>query len=383
MNNYQKLLYQDLMLLAGDDNAFYFIDRLFNGRVFRVFNYRLASYTDFLKPNAMESRGIMFEMIDGNPLSLISLPPKKFFNWNENPLTTNIDFTKTRSIMDKLDGSIMTTYKLSKDAIYLKSKTSLESDQANAANKFLNLCENSALLEFLMHMELNGYSVSMEFTDPQFRIVLPYQAPNLTVFSARRLIDGTEYPYHLLQADMNKFGCAHNLVKCHFNDIGLCEIESFINNIPNMKDIEGYVVNVGGTNVKIKCNWYLSLHKTKDSINTPSKLFEVIINERSDDLRSLFIDDQYSSNLITEMEEKIIPEYNRIIYLVEKFHQMYKDVDRKTYAIAAKEQYPQLMSLCMNLYLGKTNDYQDFAIKNMTDIFGISNVNKLEKSIGE
>ncbi|UQJ95715.1 RNA ligase 1 and tail fiber attachment catalyst [Klebsiella phage CPRSB] len=37
------------------------------GTPVRIFNYRMASYTDWLKPGALECRGIMFEMDGDTP----------------------------------------------------------------------------------------------------------------------------------------------------------------------------------------------------------------------------------------------------------------------------------------------------------------------------
>ncbi len=80
MNN----LYNDLMTLCqtGDD-AFYYVDHTVTEHTkYRVFSYRLASYSDFLKPNALNCRGVMFQMLDSGPL-LVSLPMEKFFNLGE------------------------------------------------------------------------------------------------------------------------------------------------------------------------------------------------------------------------------------------------------------------------------------------------------------
>jgi hypothetical protein len=56
--------------LPGSNEAFYFMDY---GQ-YRVFNYRLASYTDFLAKDALEARGIMFYM-HGDNLDIPHLVP--------------------------------------------------------------------------------------------------------------------------------------------------------------------------------------------------------------------------------------------------------------------------------------------------------------------
>ena len=75
-------LFSDLMQLVSDsDGLFFFADQITNaGMNVRIFDYHLASYTDWLKPSAQECRGIMFEMNEGSPVRIISRPMAKFYN---------------------------------------------------------------------------------------------------------------------------------------------------------------------------------------------------------------------------------------------------------------------------------------------------------------
>ncbi|UQJ95286.1 RNA ligase 1 and tail fiber attachment catalyst [Klebsiella phage CPRSA] len=61
-------LYKQLMQLCGESETFFFVDQVtVMGTPVRIFNYRMASYTDWLKPGALECRGIMFEMDGDTP----------------------------------------------------------------------------------------------------------------------------------------------------------------------------------------------------------------------------------------------------------------------------------------------------------------------------
>lgn len=75
-------LYDNLMQLVKTNEAFYYVDHVLNDIIYRVFTYRLASYTDFLEPDALECRGHMFR-VDGDGVELVSLPLEKFFNLHE------------------------------------------------------------------------------------------------------------------------------------------------------------------------------------------------------------------------------------------------------------------------------------------------------------
>ena len=62
MNEYQTNLFNELMTLVEGNEAFFFHDWEVEDTIFRNFSYRLASYTDFLEPSALECRGHMFEV---------------------------------------------------------------------------------------------------------------------------------------------------------------------------------------------------------------------------------------------------------------------------------------------------------------------------------
>ena len=64
-------LYKQLIDLTNVNESFFFKDFPVDERIYRIFNYRLASYTEFLIPGAIECRGIMF-LVDeaGNYLDI-------------------------------------------------------------------------------------------------------------------------------------------------------------------------------------------------------------------------------------------------------------------------------------------------------------------------
>ncbi len=84
MNKFQTDLFNDLEHLVSNNEAFYKQSFELDGLTYWIYNYRLASYTDFLHPNALNCRGTMFEVdAEGNPIRLAALPIEKFFNVNE------------------------------------------------------------------------------------------------------------------------------------------------------------------------------------------------------------------------------------------------------------------------------------------------------------
>lgn len=367
-----KEYYLSLMKLCEGDSPFYFVDQVIDDKIYRIFSYRLASYSDFAQSEyARECRGHMFEITNtGDFIRLAAMAPTKFFNYKENPFTMDLDFSLCDLVMDKRDGSLISSFSHN-GKIYLKSKTSLHSDQARAAQAFLD--RTPKLKYFIEVMESNHCTVNMEYTAPTNRIVLPYQDENLTILNIRRIDNGFvgDYISHVLMKSLCKvYDCEQYLIENTASNIE--NYEDFINSIPDMTEIEGFVVRIqNGETVKIKTNWYLSLHRAKDSINSDRRLFEVVVNEAHDDLRSVFPDDAYLMERINRMESKVKEIYVKIKHHVEGFYNRNSLLDRKSYAILAQQEVPRMyFALAMNLYLGKDNDYKSWMIKSWKE-FGI------------
>ncbi len=356
MTSFEITLYEDLMSLTEGSEAFYFQDFVLEGKTYRIFNYRLASYTDFLEPSAMECRGVMFEVENNQAVRLASLPMSKFFNLNENPLTMNLDLSQILYVQVKADGSLMSTY-THNDQLRLKSKGSLFSEQALHAMEFLK--QHDDLRDRLHELNDCGYTSNLEWCAPQHRIVLGYLQPQLKVLNARHRASGEYLPYYQL---VQHFG-QENVIEQFEVD----NPEAFISSVKEMTDIEGFVVEmVSGLRFKVKCDWYLSLHHAKDSVNNPRRLFEAILDEAIDDLRSMFYTDELAMKQIDEMQVKVDHVYNHMVKVVEDFYNENKGLDRKSYAIKG-QQDPSLVNgkisyfgLVMNKYVGKPVDYKDF-----------------------
>jgi len=367
MNSFQKDLYANLMNLVATNEAFYHQDFFVDGTKYRIFNYRLASYSDFLLPNALDCRGTMFEVDEhGVAIRLAALPQQKFFNLNENPMTIGLDATQIVAVEVKADGSLMSTY-LHNGKVRLKSKGSTASEQCIAAMKWLDSLEDPWYKERLQLLTENGNTVNMEWCSPEHRIVLGYMEPRLTVLNARSTEDGSIVSRENLESAF------------YFKHIPIIERvvfgdgPTFVSSVKDMKDIEGFILIFDdGLHCKIKCDWYMSLHHTKDSITNPRRLFEAILDEAVDDLRAMFATDQLAMKLIDEMQVKVDHVYNGMVKMVEDFYEQNLALDRKSYALLAKDHFAGTLyfGLAMNKYVGKEFNYKEF-LKNKWKELGL------------
>lgn len=358
MNAYQTNLYNALINLFKLNEAFYHQDFNLDGKTYRIFNYRLASYTDFQLPGAMECRGVMFEVDGDKAVRLAALPMEKFFNLNENPATIGLDLTQVVEIQEKADGSLMSTY-MHNGELRLKSKGSLFSEQAIAAMKWLDRPENKHLKNVLTlaSLGMNPATVNLEWCAPEHRIVLGYMEPVLKILNMRENETG-DYVYNLADYFEKEW-----LIE----SLQVADPVTFVASIPSMTNIEGYVIRLAsGQRVKIKCDWYLSLHHAKDSVNNPRRLFEAILDEGIDDLRSLFHTDPLAMKIIDEMQGKVDHVYNGMVKAVEAFYEENKALDRKSYAIKGQQDETlkngalSYFGLAMTKYVGKPVDYKAY-----------------------
>lgn len=357
-----KRLYSELIALTEGSESFYFMDY---GQ-YRVFNYRLASYTEFMKPSALEARGIMFFLEDGKDPVLVCRPFKKFFNRNENPMTMNLDLSQVRHWAVKEDGSIITSYlEAGIGELRVKSKQSLFSDQTKMATAFLDQPENAAFKAEVYDLTRMGNTVLFELVSPANRIVLEYPKTELRVIGVRSNFGGNCYSKYLYKN-------SHPHIYFHWcKEFGGQDIKA--EDIAAMTGIEGFVGVMGdGLMFKDKTDWYKTLHHLKDSVNTPRRLFDAIIDETIDDAKSMFSTDTFMLERISEMESKVIPIYNKMIAYVEKFYEDNRGLERKDYAIKGQAESAGLFSLVMGKYTGKGLSYKDFAKKYREEVFGIS-----------
>lgn len=368
-------IFDDLNKLCETNEAFFFKDfTSIGGGTYRIFSYRLASYSDFLADSAFEARGSMWEIReDGSLIRCACRTLDKFFNAYENPFTMfpkDVLSSEIKLAMDKLDGSVISTFMDNDGVLRVKSNGSLHSEHAYNSTGIIH--SDPMLLNALIEADLAQYTVILEYTSPEYRIVLPYQTEALTVLSLRHrvtgeLLVGTElkkrFPVLYRESVFFQYGEIDKTFPMRET------LKESIDAVRSMQNIEGFVVQLkDGTTFKVKTDWYCALHFTKDSINVDSRLYEAVLQGASDDLKQLFSTDTYCLEKIEKMENLIFMCYNKLQADVESFVQTYKHLDRKEYAAMVTSTLPldlNRQGLAFALYNGRTVDYKEVLQKYM------------------
>ena len=349
-----KSLFDNLMNLCSDDsNTFFFVDTTSSMQSkFRIFSYYIASYSEWLKPDALECRGIMFELDDNNnPIRIAARPPKKFFNLFENPFTEDIKDDQVGLAFKKEDGSLISSF-IDKGELFLKSKGSLFSQQVLDAQKWLYDERRKPLLECLKWYAENDITINMEWVSPDNRVVLTYEEPRLIILNARHNITGEYIDLEDLVKDqtINQY-----IVDNHPFET----INELIKEVQELKDQEGYVVyNSKGAEpvFKIKCPWYVHLHSVKSSVSSDKNLWEAVAEGVSDDIKALFETDKASLDRIAKFESIYKKQFSFVYKTAIGIYNKLRGNSRKDYAIESQSilneiGYPQLFNIVMRLYL--------------------------------
>lgn len=388
MNEYQSNLYSQLMTLVENSKndkrpTFVYKDVpcVDNSHItYRIFNYQLPKYQDFLKEGAMQCRGTMFVLDKkNNTVQLASLPMDKFFGLGENPSTMNLSFEDIKEAYVKVDGSLLSTYIRYDGSLGFKSKSEPVFAFSNLVEEYLS--NHEALKADLLQMTVDGYTVDLEFVSTENRVILEYKESALHILNVRNRETGDYVDFRDLNF-LSKYPYISNyLVK----SMPISEFKDLNNNnkLLSLQNIEGAVVRLhDGRLVKIKTEWYMSQHNyvnIQDFSKAGKKLFMVVMNEATDELRSLLHYRNKSPNFkleeklayIDKAEETIQKVYGEFLDTVGAFFEKNKHLEYSEFLKKAKSELPpNLIGMVMPLHQGK--------IKNLKEAFIINYQNKIK-----
>lgn len=222
-----------------------------------------------------ECRGLTFKLSTGE---ILSRKYHKFFNIGEREesLPENIDFSKPHLIMEKLDGSLITPL-IVDDKLRFCTKNGL-TDISKPVDEFAT--GNALLHEFCMAMIGLKMTPLFEWCSPAQQIVIDHKVSRLVLTGIRNNLTGRYTPYDELALYKTRFDL--DLVKVH----GRVEnITDFIASTRKLVNAEGYVIWFDdGLRVKVKGDWYTTVHKTIDDIAQEKNIIKLIIDGHIDDV---------------------------------------------------------------------------------------------------
>lgn len=224
-------------------------------------------------------------VIDIRSEEVVVAPFRKFFNLNEveenliENIIIEIEKAKSVEFANKLDGSMQcaTMYKgevllTGSMALTPKSSWRLEEGYRMLTSNHINMIKDSPFITFIFEF--------ISLKDPH---VVKYnkEQEGLYLIGMRNKNNGKQYSYKEIEIFSKSYGVPMTKIE----DITIDQALK-ISRTAQSCDKEGWVLNVDGHMVKIKCDDYVMLHRTLDSISSVNVVIRAIAHDAYDDLIS-------------------------------------------------------------------------------------------------
>eukprot|EP01080_Neovahlkampfia_damariscottae_P001622 gene1622-12747_t len=307
------------------------------------FNYRFYSEKTFPNPKKAknkkekenfqilrELRGLVF---DKNTGKCINRPFHKFFNINgelEECNSKNINLKgKEHYWLEKLDGSMVTAILIKEendDIIRFKTKMGFNNEVSNKVEEFIfenqqfynfskeNELKNESkvnIILFSKHWLDEGFTPIFEFTSPKNQIIIEYQETKLILIGIRNNLTGQYVKYMNMKESAEKYKV--EIVKNYeFGD----DLESGIEKISQLKNIEGFVLNIENQNLyKVKSTWYRKLHDSTNKFQigkmSEAELWIKVLDNEMDEVFSVLTKNEDVKRSLKNFSENLWKKMNK------------------------------------------------------------------------
>lgn len=301
-----------------------------------------------------ECRGLVFDNETGK---VIARRFHKFFNLGEREelLAGNFDM-KSHKLPVKLDGSMITPIPVNGE-IRWGTKMGI-TDVALPVEEFVK--NHPEYHEYALMNRGWGWTPIFEWCSNKQRIVIDHKEDTLILLAVRHNVTGEYCDREELEDDARRFG----IPVVPLIEVGENLTDEIHEHIRAQEGAEGVVVTFdNGHMVKIKSDWYVRLHRTKDAISSERKVVDLMLNGNIDDLKPLM--DKESFDKIAAYEKAF---YEAVAKCARDLHANAlwlhnEGYDRKAFALNfAKGQGSIRSSLIFKWYDNFNVDFYDMII---------------------
>ena len=301
-------------------------------------NGNFASKQDEMYAIRRECRGIKFDSKTGLVIARLF---HKFFNLQEREETRiDDDFdlgVSDHYVLAKYDGSMIAPV-FCKDRLYWCTKMGV-TDISKMAEQFIEM--HPAYIKLAYYCIDQNQTPIFEFCSRKNRVVIDYPEDKLILLAIRENYSGQylslleiENILSRLQVPIPRVTSNHFQNEYTFN--------SWLDYVRNLKNEEGYIIRFfNGHMLKVKSSEYLKIHAAKDDFSREKAVIDLIISEKTDDLKPFLQDDDLKRLNKYENEFWLgVADYGN--QLEKKFLNYYElaQGDKKTFAVnyVSKEQ---------------------------------------------
>ena len=244
---------------------------------YTVINYNVMMADTFDCIIRRECRGIIFDTATGD---ILRRPFHKFFNVNEREETQDhvVDLSRPHAILEKLDGSMIAPFYVNGKMIWGTKMGA--TDVAKPVEEFVEAHPNYR--QFAEYAIERGYTPIFEWCSRKQRIVLDYKEDQLILTAMRDMATGRYVAGSFLVISAENYNIP---VVRQFEP--QTDMKAFLEYVRDLEDLEGFVVRFDdGHMLKLKCHWYLQIHKAKEAILQDRNIVELILDEKLDDVKA-------------------------------------------------------------------------------------------------
>jgi RNA ligase len=132
--------------------------------------------------------------------------------------------------------------------------------------------------DWLDDMMVDGFTPIFEYVAPTNKIVVEYAEAKLILTAVRETVSG-EY------RSLRQWDAPFELVR---TDASIFDFNAYLTYARDQQGREGDIIRFAdGHMVKVKNDWYVQIHKTKDIVAVDRNIVELVLNETIDDTRAM------------------------------------------------------------------------------------------------
>lgn len=345
-----------------------------------VYNMEFMIYHKLLR----YFRGIV---IDIKNMQLVCTPFDKFANvgengWEENSIeniTKEFASAKIIEVSNKLDGSLQSV-RFYNGAIAMSGSGSCDRENSYRladSSAWINLAENENYVRMIKENPDDTHIFEWISKEDAHIVVYDASMKGLYLIGIRNSLTGYQYSYEETLERARKYNVKTTELYTYTLDEIFAQCKSF-----KASEKEGFVVNLDGHRVKIKCDEYVSIAKMLKSASSGNEIVRNVYYNNLDDTLAKLPQEyhkkittiaSYVKLYITTMEAKI-----------NEFYEKAPKDNRKDFMIWISKNAPKLFfSFLVDKYLGK--DYnvigKVFVSKSGNKTESILKFNQIEKNM--
>lgn len=290
-------------------------------------------------------------VIDLKNEAIVLAPFRKFFNINEveeNSLENIYEEIKHADIFEitnKLDGS-MQSARYYQDKIFMAGSMAINQDNSWRLKDGYSMLSNN---HKRMIKENRNITFIFEYISLKDAHVVLYDKSEegLYLIGARDITSGHQWSYDLLSSCAKYYNVKMTNIEKKTIDEVLDEMK-----ILKSHEKEGWVINIDGHMVKVKCDDYVHLHRLLDKFSSVNVIIENVAEDRIDDMLSK-VPKGYKEKIV-KIANAIIEYKNNTTKLVWDYYDKAPKENKKEFMIWVDENCsPEVRGCVKNIYLGR------------------------------